>query len=255
MREPKFEQILGVRFFNGSVKEALEYISGKGGYTVVPAAPALANIQRDPDYRRALIESNLAIADSGFMTLLWRIIRGRKVMRISGLQYLQMLFSDAGLHERGRLFLVLPSEIARQKALRLLQAQGFQIGEANTYIAPIYGFDVIDEHLVSALKASRPDHVIIGIGGGAKEKLGLYLREHLGYRPTIHCIGAALGFLSGDQKPIPMWADRFYLGWFLRLSRQPMLLGRRFLRAFELPGLIWRYGKNLPPLRKSKVEM
>jgi exopolysaccharide biosynthesis WecB/TagA/CpsF family protein len=251
MREPKLEQILGVSFFNGSVKDALEYISRKGGYTVVPAAPALANIQRDSDYRRALVESDLAIADSGLMTLLWRIIRGRKVTRISGLQYLKNFFSDAALHDRGRLFLVLPSEIAREKALRLLHAKSFQIGEANTYIAPMYGFDVIDELLVSILKASRPDHVIIGIGGGVQEKLGLYLREHIGYRPTIHCVGAALGFLSGDQKPIPKWADRLYLGWFLRLCRQPKLLGRRFLRAFELPGLIWRYGKELPPLVKK----
>ena len=249
MREPKFEQILGVNFFNGSVKDALEYISHKRGYTVVPAAPALANIQRDPDYRRALVESDLAIADSGFMVLLWRIIRGRKVRRISGLQYLQVLFSDPALQESGRLFLILPSQVAREKALRLLDIQGFHIGDANTYIAPIYGSDVIDEPLVSILKASRPDHVIIGIGGGVQEKLGLYLREHVGYRPTIHCIGAALGFLSGDQRPIPVWADRLYLGWCLRLCRQPRLLGRRFLRAFGLPELIWRYGKELPPLK------
>ena len=62
MREPRFEQILGVRFFNGSSTDAAEYISRNGGYTVVPAAPALANIHREQDYRRALVESDLAIA-------------------------------------------------------------------------------------------------------------------------------------------------------------------------------------------------
>jgi N-acetylglucosaminyldiphosphoundecaprenol N-acetyl-beta-D-mannosaminyltransferase len=91
--------------------------------------------------------------------------------------------------------------------------------------------------------------VIIGIGGGVQEKLGLYLRENLAYRPAIHCVGAALGFLTGDQKPIPDWADRFYLGWLLRLVRQPKVFAKRFLRAFELPWLIWKYGENLPPLR------
>ena len=248
MREPRFEQILGVRFFNGSGTDALEYISRKGGYTVVPAAPALANIHRDQDYRRALVESDLAIADSGSMVVLWRILRRRKVVRISGLRYLQVLLGRRELREPARLFLVLPNEMARTKALTLLRSRGYEIAEANTYIAPIYGCDVADHQLVSLLNASQPAHVIIGIGGGVQEKLGLYLRENLAYRPVIHCVGAALGFLTGDQKPIPDWADRLYLGWLLRLVRQPEVFAKRFLRAFELPWLIWKYGENLPPM-------
>ncbi|PYL71941.1 MAG: glycosyltransferase [Verrucomicrobia bacterium] len=246
MREPRFEQILGVRFFNGSGRDAAEYISRNGGYAVVPAAPALANIDRDQDYRRALVESDLAIADSGFMVFLWRILRRRKVVRTSGLQYLRILLDKRELREPGRLFLILPSEAARTKALRFLRRESYEIAAADTYIAPIYSCNVADNQLVSILKVSQPAHVIIGI-----EKLGLYLRENLAYRPAIHCVGAALGFLTGDQKPIPDWADRFYLGWLLRLVRQPSVFAKRFLRAFELPWLIWKYGENLPPMRGS----
>jgi UDP-N-acetyl-D-mannosaminuronic acid transferase (WecB/TagA/CpsF family) len=249
MREPRFEQILGVRFFNDSGTDAAEYISRNGGYTVVPAAPALANIHRDQDYRRALVESDLAIADSGFMVFLWRIFRRGKVVRTSGLRYLQILLDKKELREPGRLFLILPSEMARVKALGFLRRRGYEIAAADTYIAPIYGCDVADQQLVSILKVRQPAHVIIGIGGGVQEKLGLYLRENLGYRPAIHCVGAALGFLTGDQKPIPDWADRLYLGWLLRLVRQPKVFAKRFLPAFELPWLIWKYGENLPPLR------
>src|SRR5437879_5399587 len=110
--------------------------------------------------------------------------------------------------------------------------------------------------LVSTINRRNTPHLIIGISGGVQEKLGFYLRENLAYRPAVHCIGAALGFLTGDQKPIPGWADRFYLGWFLRLIRQPKLFAKRFLRAFELPWLILKYGEKLPPLkrgRRSKV--
>src|SRR5438067_11117229 len=251
MREPRFEQILGVRFFNGSGTDATEYISRNGGYTVVPAAPALANIHRDQDYRRALLKSDHAIQGSGFMVFLWRILRRGKVVRTSGLRYLQILLDKRELREPGRLFLILPSEMARVKALRLLRREGYQVAAADTYIAPIYRCNVADHQLISILKASQPAHVIIGIGGGAQEKLGLYLRENLAYRPAIHCVGAALGFLTGDQKPIPGWADRFYLGWLLRLVRQPKVFATRFLLAFELPWLIWKYGENLPPMRAS----
>ena len=251
MREPRFEQILGVRFFNGSSADAVEYISRNRGYTVVPAAPALANIHRDQDYRRALVESDLAIADSGFMVFLWRILRRRKVVRTSGLRYLQILLERRELREFGHLFLVLPNEMARTKALRLLRNRGYEIAEAKTYIAPIYGRDVVDHQLVSILKLSQPAHVIIGIGGGVQEKLGLYLRENLGYRPAIHCIGAALGFITGDQAPIPDWADWFYLGWFFRVMAQPRSFIPRLSRGLELPWLIWKYGEKLPPLRNK----
>src|SRR5206468_307655 len=176
MREPRFEQILGVRFFNGSGTEAAEYISRTGGYAVVPAAPALANIDRDQDYRRALVESDLAIADSGFMVFLWRVLRRGEVVRTSGLRYLRILLDKRELREPGRLFLILPTEAARVKALRLLHREGYEIAAADTYIAPIYRCDVADHQLVSILKVSQPAHVIIGIGGGVQEKLGLYLR-------------------------------------------------------------------------------
>jgi UDP-N-acetyl-D-mannosaminuronic acid transferase (WecB/TagA/CpsF family) len=78
----------------------------------------------------------------------------------------------------------------------------------------------------------------------------LYLRDQLTFRPAIHCLGAALGFVTGDQKPIPRWADRLYLGWLLRLARNPPLYFRRFAVARELPGLIRSYGAELPAMRK-----
>jgi UDP-N-acetyl-D-mannosaminuronic acid transferase (WecB/TagA/CpsF family) len=117
------------------------------------------------------------------------------------------------------------------------------------------GYSIADDALVAILQSRKPKHIIIGIGGGVQEKLGLYLREHLSYRPAIHCIGAALAFLTGDQKPIPMWADRMYLGWFLRLARAPHHYARRFAPAFRLPGMIWRYGSELPEVRGQRSEV
>jgi hypothetical protein len=48
-----------------------------------------------------------------------------------------------------------------------------------------------------------------------------------------------------------MWADRFYLGWLLRLLRQPRVFGPRYLSAAKLPFLIFRYRADLPPLREK----
>jgi len=75
------------------------------------------------------------------------------------------------------------------------------------------------------------------------------LRENLSYRPAIHCTGAALGFVTGEQIPIPDWADRWYLGWLLRLMIQPHRFIPRLILGLQLPWLIWKYGERLPPMR------
>jgi UDP-N-acetyl-D-mannosaminuronic acid transferase (WecB/TagA/CpsF family) len=275
MASPDWQRILGVRFFDGGAPDAVDYITRVGGYTVVPAAPALVKIENDPAYRRALVEADLAIADSGFMVLLWRLLQRRTIARISGLKYLRILLANQQLHERGSTFLVLPHQSSLEKALVWLRHKGFEIASDDCYIAPMYfscshgsvsreerervsqrrGYSIADDALVAILESRKPKHIIIGIGGGVQEKLGLYLREHLSYRPAIHCIGAALAFLTGDQKPIPMWADRMYLGWFLRLARAPHHYARRFAPAFRLPGMIWRYGSELPEVRGQKSEI
>ena len=264
MASPDWQRILGVRFFDGAAPDAVDYVIRVGGYTVVPAAPALVKIESDPAYRRALVEADLAIADSGFMVLLWRLLQRRTIARISGLKYLRILLADARVRERGSIFLVLPHQSSLEKALAWLRHEGFEIANDDCYIAPKYqrsevphqsssaDDNVEDRALLASLDARKPKHIIVGIGGGTQEKLGLYLREQLTYRPAIHCIGAALAFLTGDQKPIPMWADRIYLGWFLRLARAPHRYARRFAPAFKLPGMIWRYGSELPEVKITK---
>jgi UDP-N-acetyl-D-mannosaminuronic acid transferase (WecB/TagA/CpsF family) len=90
--------------------------------------------------------------------------------------------------------------------------------------------------------------VIVTIGGGNQERLGLYLKRHLAYRPAIHCIGAAIAFLSGDQVHIPVWADRFYLGWLYRCLSEPKRYVPRYWNARKLLTLMLRYRSELPPL-------
>jgi exopolysaccharide biosynthesis WecB/TagA/CpsF family protein len=247
------ERILGIGFFDGPVDLAVEAMCRHGGLLVVPAAPALVNIQYDEGYRRALVDADLVIADSGAMVLLWKFLKRRTVRRISGLAYLKALVRSSAFCEYPDTLFVLPNENAREKTLCWTSKRSVLPTLAACYVAPHYQKQVSDRTLLELVQLRRPKHVIIALGGGVQEKLGLYLKENSGYTPAIHCIGAALGFLTGDQKPIPDWADKLYLGWFLRLARNPRLYARRFALARELPWLIWKYGEKLPPLRSGPV--
>ena len=248
-------EILGIRFFDGAVDHAIDIMLRRGGMVVVPAAPALVKMRyENEDYRRAMTEADLAIADSGFMVLLWKFLRARKITRISGLKYLRHLNARLAAEKLAKVFWVVPSQTAREKAERWLRENRFQFTDADLYVAPQYGQAVEDGELLEKIEQQHPAHIVIGIGNGPQEKLGRYLRDRLTYRPAIHCTGAALAFLTGDQVAIPVWADRFYLGWFLRLLRQPRIFIPRLTRALELPWLILRYGSKLPPLRKVEIK-
>ena len=241
-------QILGIRFFNGDVEEAIGTQLRHGGFLIAPSGTCFARLRRDEMYRRAVIGADLAIADSGLMVLMWRLLRGERITRISGLKYVKHLLGKLKADRAGEILWILPGERARQKLFEWSRREAFPVASRNYYIAPWYGVEIEDRNLLSLLEQNRPSHVIIAIGSGAQEKLGYYLRENLSYRPAIHCTGAALGFITGEQISIPDWADRLFLGWFFRLFAQPAIFIPRLSRALELPWLIWKYGKKLPPL-------
>jgi exopolysaccharide biosynthesis WecB/TagA/CpsF family protein len=241
-------QILGIQFFNGSVDEAIVAMSKHGGCLVAPSGTCFARLREDESYRRAVTSADVAIADSGLMILLWRLLRLEKVQRISGLKYLKHLLGKLRSEGDSKIFWVFPNARADEKSRDWSRRESFPIANENCYVAPRYGVEVSDENLLALIEQRRPVHVIIAIGSAAQEKLGFYLRENLSYRPAIHCTGAALGFITGDQPAIPDWADRLYLGWLYRLVADPHRFIPRLTRGLELPWLIWKYGENLPPM-------
>jgi N-acetylglucosaminyldiphosphoundecaprenol N-acetyl-beta-D-mannosaminyltransferase len=251
------KQILGIKFFNGDVDEAVAFVHRHGGYVVAPSGTCFARLREDEPYRRAMLSADLAIADSGLMVVTWRLLRHERIQRISGLKYLKQLLAKLEREGSARVFWILPGARAQQKLLDRFCREAFPVRIEDCYVAPRYGLELDDRPLLARIEKYRPAHVVVAIGSGPQEKLGHYLCENLSYRPAIHCTGAALGFITGDQIAIPDWADRFFLGWLWRLLAQPRIFIPRLIRGVELPWLIARYGNALPPLRsrdrKSQV--
>ena len=240
-------RILGIDFFHGSARAAVERMQ-PGGLLVVPAAPALKDLDRRPEYREALLAADMALTDSAFMVILWNYLQRDKVRRLSGLEYLRELLAHVDVRRPGNTLWVMAGPTSAAINLGWLRGEGVEVPEECVYLAPMYGAPLEDPVLLERLDRLRPQHVIVTIGGGTQERLGLYLRRTLSYLPAIHCIGAAIAFLSGDQVQIPMWADRLYMGWLFRSISEPKRYVPRYWDARKLARLMVRYRDQLPDL-------
>jgi UDP-N-acetyl-D-mannosaminuronic acid transferase (WecB/TagA/CpsF family) len=248
-----FQQILGIRFFTGSAEEAVQ-IGLSGGLVVVPAAPALVELPVNESYREALLNADLVITDSGLMVLLWQILSGQNIPRVSGLKYLKLLHEMKALSPRESVLWIMPNAAARDQNLAWLRSQGYDFTESDCYLAPNYSAGrIADAALVKIVNQRKPKHIVVCLGGGTQERLGLMLKRECDFRPSIHCIGAAIGFLTGNQVRIPAWADRFFLGWLFRCMSEPRKFLPRYWKACQLVPMMIRYREKMPAIQKAET--
>lgn len=235
-----FQYILGIRFFTGDFEGLLE--SCASHFVVVPSAPTLVELVADPAYREAMEQSDFAITDSAFMVMLWKIFTGQSLTRISGLKLLRGLLADAKVKTPGASFWVMPSAAEMEINLTWLNAHGFSVTCNDCYVAPLYpSGQLTDLELLQCVKQRQPRYILINIGGGVQERLGHYLRKHLPDSPAIICVGAAIAFITGLQANIPVWADAYGLGWFLRCLQAPGKFIPRYWKALRLVVILARY--------------
>jgi exopolysaccharide biosynthesis WecB/TagA/CpsF family protein len=245
-------RFLGIEIADVSIPEAVE-AAMSGGLVLAPSGPGLCDLGWDLEYRNALEKSDMNIADSGLAILLFKLLGLGELPRTSGLGFLKALLTRLELKKTDATFWVMPSQDSCRKNLAWLQSRGIPVDEADCYIAPIYPKRgaVSDQALLDKIQRFKPSFVFICTGSGTQEKLGIWLKENLSEKTTICCIGAAIGFLSGDQVRIPAWADKMCLGWFLRCLSAPRKIVPRYFAAMRLIGLAIRYRDKPPPLRMA----
>lgn len=262
-QESELFYFLGVPFWNEPTEKLLRVADLQGGLLTVPSAPSLAQMRTDRLLQEAYQGSDWAVVDGGYVALTLRLVLGKSVRRISGLQILQKLIRPGYPHavpmEERRILWVVPNGTEKDAIRNYLLQGEFDLNRQHFYLAPFYRSDAeyADEALLDRVKTVAPDWIILCIGGGKQEKLGWFLRnkfEVCARKPVILCTGGAISFLTGTQANIPTWADRLYLGWLLRVFSNPRLFGARYLEAaWRFPKLIWMSRKCLFDSRKNSA--
>jgi hypothetical protein len=161
---PAYQRILGIRFFVGDAEAAVQ-LGLAGGLVVVPAAPALVELRTNKPYREALLNADLVITDSGLMVLIWRLLTGQMIPRVSGLKYLRLLLDRKALASREAVLWIMPGTGARDQNLAWLRSQGYDFTEQDCYLAPHYppGL-IVDQILTGLVKQRKPRHIVVCLG-------------------------------------------------------------------------------------------
>src|SRR6478672_13764766 len=117
-------RILGLDFFDGNAAGAVDRALDHRGLIVAPSGTCFRRLQRDDVYRDAMLRADLVLPDSGFMVLLWRILHGGRIRRLSGLAYLNELLGRDEFRQQ-RILWVAPNEEAKSKIVSWLRSHGF----------------------------------------------------------------------------------------------------------------------------------
>jgi N-acetylglucosaminyldiphosphoundecaprenol N-acetyl-beta-D-mannosaminyltransferase len=232
-------KIFGINFLNGPYELAMRLLLD-GAFMVVPSGPGLAVINDEYYYRKAVQGADFAIADSGLMVLLCRILGINRLTKLSGLTFLKHFLADHRLKGK-KIMLINPDE--EQAKINKAYITNLSTNPVlECYTAPLYPSGAIhDPKLLKQVEKFRPDFILINIGGGVQERVGFYIKKNTNLNASVICTGAAIAFLTGAQATIPDWADRMYLGWLIRCLDSPKTFVPRYLKALALIPMMLHY--------------
>jgi len=215
----------------------INYLLNRKGLFVFPSGSGLSTINRNQKYLNALKNSDHVFFDSGYFVILLKLLKGIKVFKLSGFKFLNYLFRHLKRNKKISLLSLDPTQKSK-KINKKFFLKKIKI-KSNHYVCPKYKMKrIIDKKLLDIVEKTKPNIILINIGGGIQEILGLYLRNNLKFKPSILCTGAAISFYTHEQAPINKFFDEIYLGWLVRILFNPLVFLPRYFLSIKLVFLI-----------------
>jgi len=224
----------GITFKNFDIKDFKKIIEKKGLF-LFPSGPGLSSIENEIPYLKALKNADYNFFDSGYFVLLLKYFKKINVNKFSGYLFIKLFLEYIKKNNNKKLFLVDPNIRLSVSNTKLFNKIGVIKKNINNYIAPQYNSKTIsDRKLLNIIKKIKPEYILLNIGGGTQEILGLYLKNNIHFKCTIICSGAAISFFTGDQAPMNVFFDKIYLGWLIRIIFNPRVFLPRYLKSIKL---------------------
>jgi N-acetylglucosaminyldiphosphoundecaprenol N-acetyl-beta-D-mannosaminyltransferase len=189
-----------------------------------PAKIAMA--ERDPSLRDALGRAEVAFADGCGVSLAHRLIAGRRVARVPGVDLATALAAEATLRGWSLYLLGARPGIAEEAAANLrgrfpgLRVAGCQHG---------YFDERGERRIIDEIDRAAPEILLVALGSPAQE---LWIDRHfdeLRVRVALG-LGGTFDVWASRVRRAPVVFRRFGLEWLYRIAREPRRTGR-FLRT------------------------
>ena len=226
--------VLGIPFENVTLSEACglcrNAMGTTGGYAVTANPEILLRCREDGTFAGAVRGADHVFADGVGVLKAAAILKTPLRERVTGADLVPLLLRT--LAERnGSVFLFGARPGVAEQAARRLAADypGLRIaGTENGYISD-YG------ELLAALKAEKPDLLLVGLGAPRQE---LWMEAHRAeLAPTFMIgVGGCLDLFAGNVRRAPEIFQKTGTEWLFRLLQEP----KRITRMIRLPEiLLW----------------
>ena len=222
-----------INFLNISDKD-FPIIIKKKGLFLFPSGPGLSNLDKKPNYLKALRNADVNFFDSGFFVILLNLLKNIKVNKFSGYKFFK-LYINFLKNKKLSILSINPSKSSSKYNISFFNKLGFGKNKVIHYNAPIYNLSLLeDKKLLELINKIKPDHILINLGGNTQEILGLYIKSNIKYKPSIFCTGAAISYFTKEQAPINNFIDDNNLGWLIRILYEPNIFLPRYISSFRL---------------------
>jgi N-acetylglucosaminyldiphosphoundecaprenol N-acetyl-beta-D-mannosaminyltransferase len=220
-------RIAGIDVVDAPMRTLLEVLPAAPERPVLAFALHIGGLTAatDPTVSNAYACADLTYADGISAVLLARLAGAEAVDRSATTDLAPLLFDAFAAAGAERVFLIGgPSGLAEAAGLRLARDHGVKV------VGCMPGYDVDRAAFLTALEATRPDIVLVGLGSPREMFFLSELRTYLPPGLYLTC-GGWFGFLAGEEIRAPALLRSLGLEWLWRLLQDPTRLAGRYARG------------------------
>lgn len=192
--------------------------------------------QKDEDFKRALIESDLLLPDGIGITIALKILKGENVKKIAGADLHQFLLEKLN-KEGGRCF-YLGSKQSTLDAIKKRLNREYPNIEVGLYSPPFKPqfTNAENAEMIRTVNEFKPDVLFVGMTAPKQEKWSHEYKNKVNAK-IICPIGAVFDFYAETiKRPSKFWIN-LGLEWFIRLVKEPKRMAKRYL--YYGPVFVW----------------
>lgn len=241
--------ILGVKFHDASMAQALEtltgFLDGDKSCLVVTVGPEMVmRAQENKEFRDLVEGADLVVPDG--TGILWAASQcGYKLPeRVAGID-LAVNFAGILAEKNMPLFMLGAAPGIAEKAADKLRQRFPKLVIAGTHD----GYFKDHDEVVKQIAASGAKAIYVAMGSPAQEK---WVRQHgeaMGIKVGIG-LGGSFDVLSGMKKRAPVWMQKLRLEWLYRFICEPSRIGR----MMAIPKFMLKVFRNKPAVKVRSEE-